>query len=144
MDLEKNEAIARRFNEACWTKGKLDVIDELASPEITLYYPALPQAINGIDAFKQHRVTLQSIFSDAKMQIEDEIAEGDKVVLRWTWSATHQAEFPPGVPATGKKLKWTGITIFHIVDGKVVEQRAEEDYLSALRQLGLIPAPQAQ
>ena len=60
MELEKNKAISRRFTHACWTKGEMDIIDELTSPEISLYYPALPHAINGIGAFKQHRTALQT------------------------------------------------------------------------------------
>jgi len=82
---------------------------------------------------------VRSAFADAEIQIEDEIAEGNKVVLRWNCSATHQAEFPPGVRATGKRLKWTGISIYRIAEGKIVEDRGEEDYLAVIRQLGLIP-----
>jgi predicted ester cyclase len=78
------------------------------------------------------------------MQIEEEIAEGDKVVLRWSLSATHQAEYPPGNPPTGKRMKWAGITIYRIADGKVAEEIGEEDYLGILRQLGLVPEPRAQ
>lgn len=141
MELEKNKAIARRFIQV-WGKGELDIIDELASPELSVSYPSFPQPINGIAAFKQYLTEFRSAFGDTDLQIEEEIAEGDKVVLRWKFSATHQAEYR-GIRPTGKRMKWTGMAVYRIVDGKVVEERGEEDYLTILRQLGLVPEPQA-
>jgi predicted ester cyclase len=143
LELEKNKSIARRFSQV-WGTGDLEILDELASPEITVSFPVFPHAIKGIAAFKEMLTRLRSAFGNADIQIEEEIAEGDKVVLRWSFSATHQAEFPPGIRPTGKRLKWTGISIYRIVDGKVVEETGEEDYLGILRQLGLIPESRAQ
>jgi predicted ester cyclase len=143
MELEKNKAIARRFSQV-WGTGDLKIVDELASPELTVRFPVFPDVIKGIAAFKETLTRLRSAFGNADIQIEEEIAEGDKVVLRWSFSGTHQAEFTPGIRPTGKRLKWTGISIYRIVDGKVVEERGEEDYLGILRQLGLIPKSQAQ
>jgi len=141
MGLEKKKAIVRRFCQV-WAKGELDIIDELASPELSVSYPSFPEPINGIAAFKQYLTTFRSAFGDRDLRVEEEIAEGDKVVLRWNFSAKHQAEYR-GIPATGKRMKWTGMAVYRIVDGKVVEERGEEDYLSILRQLGLVPEPQA-
>ena len=143
MTLEKNKDIALSFIQV-WGRGKLDIIDELASSELSVYYPAFPHVIKGIAAFKQRLTKFRSAFGDPDTQIEEEIAEGDKVVFRWSFSATHQGEYPPGIPPTGKRMTWTGITIYRIADGKVVEERGEEDYLGILRQLGLVPEPQAQ
>jgi predicted ester cyclase len=140
MELEKNKAIARRFIQI-WGKGdSLSIIDELASPEITVYYPAFPQAIKGIAALKAFFAErFPSVFGDPDLQIKEEIAEGDKVVIPWAYSFTHQGEWPPGTPATGKRLKLTGITIYRIADGKVVDERGEEDFFTVFRQLGVIP-----
>ena len=145
MELEKNKAIARRFSQILG-KADLGLIDELASPEITVYYPAFPQVIKGVAAFKERLTRFRAAFGDADMPIEEEIAEGDRVVLRWSFSATHQAEYPPGsgIPPTGKRVKWTGITIYRIVDGKVVDERGEEDIFGLMRQLGVIPKPPTQ
>jgi predicted ester cyclase len=66
------------------------------------------------------------------------IAEGDKVVVRFTWRATHQGEFM-GVPATGIMVTMTGIYIHRLAAGKFVEDWAEEDHLGLLQQLGAIP-----
>jgi steroid delta-isomerase-like uncharacterized protein len=140
MQLEENKAIARRFAQV-WGKGELAIIDELASPALTVYYPPFSQVAKGIEAFKQEVIGFRSTFTDADFPIEEEIAEGDKVVFRWSCSGTHQGNLF-GVPGTGKRIKWTGITIYRIVDGKVMEERGEEDFLSILRQIGLIPEPQ--
>ena len=140
MELEKNKAIARRFTQV-WGKGKLDIIDELASPDLSVYYPVFPDVIKGPEAFKQMLTRTRSAFGDRDIKVDEEIAEGDKVVLRWTWTITHQGEFPPGVPPTGKRITWTGISIYRIADGKVVEERGEEDALGFFRQIGLVPEP---
>ena len=143
MELEKNKAIARRFAQV-WGKGELDIVDELASPDLSVYYPVFSDVIKGPEAFKQMLTRrIRSALGDRDIKIDEEIAEGDKVVLRWTYSMTHQAEFPPGVPPTGKRMTWTGISIFRIADGKVVEERGEEDALGLFRQLGLVPEPPA-
>ena len=142
MESEKNKDIARRFIQV-WGRGNLEIIDKLASSELSVYYPAFPHALKGTAAFKERLEKLRVGFGDADIEIDEEIAEGDKVVLRWTYSATHQAEYPPGVPPTGKRMTWTGITIYRIVDGKIVEERGEENYLGVLRQLDLIPEPPA-
>jgi predicted ester cyclase len=141
MELEKNKAIARRYNQI-WSKGDLSIIDELASPEITVYFPAMPKVIKGIAALKEYFRRYPSLFGDGDIKVEEEIAEGDKVVLRWSFSFTHLGAL--GIPATGKRLKWTGISIYHIVGGKVVEERGEEDYYGAFRDLGLLPKPSTQ
>ena len=141
MELEKNKAIARRYNQV-WSKGDLSIIDEFASPEITVYYPAMPNAIRGIAALKEYFGRFPSLFGDGDIKVEEEIAEGNKVVLRWSFSFTHLGAL--GIPATGKRLKWTGISIYRIVDGKVVDEKGEEDYYGAFRDLGLLPKPRLQ
>jgi predicted ester cyclase len=138
MELEKNKAIARRYNQI-WSKGDLSIIDELASPEITVYFPAMPQVIKGIAALKEYFRRFPSLFGDGDIKVEEEIAEGDKVVLRWSFSCIHLGAF--GISATGKRLKWTGISIYRIVGGKIVDERGEEDYYGAFRDLGLLPKP---
>jgi predicted ester cyclase len=75
---------------------------------------------------------------DADVSVEEEIAEGDKVVIRWTLRCTHMSELM-GIPPTGKQVTWTGITIYRLADGKIVEEKGEEDSLGLMRQLGAVP-----
>jgi steroid delta-isomerase-like uncharacterized protein len=140
MSIQKNKKIARRFIQI-WGKGNLDIIDELAAPSISVKYPVMPQTIRGTQMLRQVMENFRSAFPDSDLLIEEEIAEDDKVVIRWSFSGTHQGSLS-SIPATGKKVKWTGITIYRIVEGKVMEEKGEEDFLGFLRQIGLVPKPQ--
>jgi predicted ester cyclase len=75
---------------------------------------------------------------DIHVTIEDMIAEGDRLACRWECSGTHQVDFF-GIPATGKKATWTGVTIYRFDSGKIVEAWWAEDALGMLQQLGIIP-----
>ena len=77
-------------------------------------------------------------FSDNDLVIEDQIAEGDKVVTRWSSTETHVGEYM-GIPATGKRVKTTAITIYRFEGGKAVESWTEYNSLEQMQQLGLVP-----
>lgn len=139
MSTQENKTIARRFIQV-WGKGDLNIIDELAAPSLSVQYPVIPKDIRGGKAFRQVMESFRSAFPDSDLQIEEEVAEDDKVVIRWIFSGTHQGSLL-GIPATGKKVRWTGITIYQIVDGKVMEEKGEEDFLGFLRQIGLVQTP---
>ena len=136
MSVESNKAVARRFIQV-WGDGNLDVIDELAAPSLVVRYPTIPQVIQGSRELRHVIAGFRSAFPDS---VEEEIAEGEKVVLRWTFSGTHKGSFM-GVPATGKRVTWTGITIYRIVDGRAVEEQGEEDFVGFFRQVGLVREP---
>ena len=123
---EENKAIIRRFVEECSDKGNLDLLDVLV-------------ATNQVESFKQLIINMRTAFPDVQMTIEDEIAEGDKVVTRWTPRGTHQGEFG-GTPPTGKQITWSGVTIFRIAGGKIVERWIHGDSLGLRRQIGAISA----
>ena len=147
MSLDENKAIARRFLEA-WAADDLAVIDELAAPNFFVSYSYFnraheKEAIEDLEEFKQAILAFQSTMSDLKLVSEDDIiAEGDKVVIRWTGRGTY-AKDPFGFTdgsIMGKSVVWSGITIYRIVDGKVAEERGFEDDLGArMRQLGIVP-----
>ncbi len=138
MSAQENKAIVRRFGHV-WGKESLATVDELADAHLSVHYPVLGEPIRGPEGFKQFLKQFHAAFPDADLTFEDEIAEDDKVVIRWTLRGTHQRELL-GIQPTGKKATWTGITIYRLARGKVVEERGEEDALGLLRQLGVIPA----
>jgi steroid delta-isomerase-like uncharacterized protein len=82
-----------------------------------------------------------SAFPDAQVTVEDMIAEGDKVVTRYTIRGTHQGETEEFGPPTGKRMEITGITIERFADGKIVEDWTNFDALGLMRQLGLMEQP---
>lgn len=137
MSTEQNKAIARQFI-SLWGNGSLDIIDELASDSFSSYYPAFQRVIQGGKMFRKVIEGFRSAFSGLQCRVDEEIAENDKVVIRWNFSAKHIGNFL-GHSATNKNVTWTGMTIFRIVNGKVVEERGEEDYLGFLRQIGAVP-----
>lgn len=113
------EQIARNFNT-----GALEAIDELVSPSLA--------------GFTRDLAIMRAAFPDARFTIEDMIAEDDKLADRYTISGTHQQPFL-GIPATGKRIHLTGITIVRIADGKITERWAVTDQLGLLQQLGALP-----
>ena len=139
MSADDNKALARRFIQV-WIPGNLGLVDELAAPDITVIYPVLGEPLHGAEAFKQLLAHSHAGTPDAEVSVEEQVAEGDKVAIRWRISGTHRGELL-GIAPTGKSLAWTGITIYRLAGGKVAEERGEEDALGLMRQLGVIPAP---
>ena len=137
MSIEENKAIALRFAHV-WDKDDPSILDELAAPDIRVYYPILPEPIQGAGAFKEVLAGFHAAFPDREMEIGDIVAEGDFVVAPWTINGTHLGELM-GIPPSGKRVTWGGITIYRIQNGKVVDERGEEDGLGLLRQIGAIP-----
>lgn len=137
MSREQNEAIARRFIQV-WGVGNLEMVDELAAPDISVSYPLLGDTLHGREAFKQTLLAVNTNFPITEVVCEEVFAQGDKVLLRWSVRATHTGVFL-GIPPTGKQVVWTGITVYHIVGGKVVEERGESNTLGVLQQIGGIP-----
>jgi C-1 hydroxylase len=129
---EKNKAIIRRLMEAVY-KQKLAVLDELVAPDFT--EPNLK--LKGLESMKQTVTTLLKGFPDLDVTIEDIIAEGDKVCDRVTATGTHTGEFH-GIAPTGKKITFTGIRIWRIINGKVIERTSVYDFLDLYKKLGVI------
>jgi steroid delta-isomerase-like uncharacterized protein len=134
MSLEENKAIVKRWNEETINRRNLDAIDELADPN----YVNHGANTRGPTAYKQSLTAMLEAFSDGGITIEDTIAEGDKVVIRWKMHGTHTGEYQ-GVPATGKKVTVTGISVYRLAQGKIVEDWSNMDELGYLQQLDVIP-----
>jgi steroid delta-isomerase-like uncharacterized protein len=137
MSTEENKAIIRRWIEECYNQGNLAVVDELIAADYINRSAPLGQA-PGLEGEKQYATTIRSAYPDFQMAIEDQIAEGDKVVTRYTARGTHRGEFM-GIPPTGKQITVTGIHIHRLAGDKVVEGWSEFDQLGALQQLGVVP-----
>jgi steroid delta-isomerase-like uncharacterized protein len=137
MSIEQNKTIALRFVHV-WDTDDPSILDELAAPNIRVSYPILPRPIQGAKAFKEVLASIRAGLPDIKIETGDLIAEGDVVVAPWTISGTHLGELM-GIPASGREVSWGGITVYRIEDGKVVDERGEEDGLGLLRQIGAIP-----
>lgn len=136
MSIEENKATVRRVFDA-FNQGDPAVIDEIYAPIFVHHDPAHPR-VRSREACKRFGTGFFAAFP-GQFTIEDLIAEGEKVVLRYTYRGTHQGQWR-GLPPTGKAVTFTGTVIYRIVDGKAVEAWQNADNLSVLQQLGLIPA----
>jgi len=133
MSTEENKKVVLRWIEQAWEKKNVDVIDELHAPDYVGHIVGTPGPVRGREAFKQLFTTYLAAF-DLHRTNEFLIAEGDKVVAYDTYRVKHKGEFA-GIPPTGKELSATGIDIYRIVDGKIVEQWYEMDFTGLLQQL---------
>jgi len=137
----QNKQTVRRFTEEIWNKGDLGKLGEFVSANHKNHPSAsAPDFGQGPQAVGQLVGMYHTAYPDTKLTVDDQIAQGDQVVTRWTAAGTHQGELF-GMPATGKPVKVTGIFIDRVIDGKIVESWAEYDALGMMQQLGAIPTP---
>ncbi len=139
MSAEQNKTLMRRFYDEVVNRGNLDMIDELASPDF-VDHEASSGLAGGREDVKQFLSMLRIAFPDLRMNVEDLIAEGDKVVARATMTGTHQGEFA-GIAATGKTVNVAAIDIVRFADGKLAEHWGVTDAASLMEQLGALPTP---
>jgi predicted ester cyclase len=137
MSAEDNKALVRRFYAEI-DKGNIDILDELLAEDyIDHNPPPFPGLAKGREGVKQaFRMFWEA--TPGYHQIEDQIAEGDKVVTRLTSYGKHTGNLP-GAPRTGNEMKMTSITIHRIAGGKLAEKWAEKDVIALLTQLGIMP-----
>ena len=142
MSTEDNKATVRRFTEEGWNQGNVAVFDELCAPNWVYHDPFVPD-VRTLADYKPWVTESRSAFPDLHFTIEDLVAEGDQVVVRYTLRGTNTGDFvtPMPLPATGKQVTATGISVVRFAGGKGVEVWNQTDSLGLFQQLGLIPTP---
>jgi steroid delta-isomerase-like uncharacterized protein len=141
MSTDANKALVRRWFSAT-DQGNDGIVEELCSPDYVDHSPPLPGMGTGNTAVRNANAALRAAFPDTVHTVEDQIAEGDKVVTRLRARATFSGEIL-GIPPNGKVVEITGISIHRVADGKLVEHWANFDSFSFMQQLGVVPAPEA-
>lgn len=139
MSIEENKAIIRRWVEG-YNNHDPSIVDELISDDYVLHAPG-GQDIKGPESFKQMFIANLPIFPDIHYTIDDMVAEGDKVAVRYTMTATHQGEYM-GITATGKRITLTQAFFYRLAGGKIVEALPYSDQLVLFQQLGVSPPGQ--
>ena len=130
------EHLANQVWEQVWHRGNLDRMDDLFTADFVRHDPG--RELRGIEQNRQFIASLRSAFPDGRFTVEDEIAEGDKVVVRYRFEGTHRGPFQ-GMPPTGKQVRYSGIIIYRVANDKIAEQWTEIDLFGFLRQLGVLP-----
>jgi len=138
MSTEQNKAVVRRFFEEGLSKTNNAVFDELLDPAFSLHGapPGLPPGPAGLKLLVG---MFRTAFPDYRDTLEEVMAEGDKVVARWTFRGTQQGDFQ-GVRPTGKEVVMTGISIFRLAGNKITDDWTVFDLLGLMQQLGVVPA----
>jgi steroid delta-isomerase-like uncharacterized protein len=134
---EENKALARRWADI-FNQGNLDLVEEIYAPGFVNHDPAMPEDVRGLEGAREFYGMYQSAFPDTEITIEDQVAEGDKVVTRWTARGTHQGDLM-GVPPSGNRVEVAGITISRIEGGKVAEEWNNYDALGMMQAIGAVP-----
>jgi len=135
-----NKEIVRRLVNGVWADRNLAIVDELIAPDYVGHDPTQPEPIRGPEGYRQFVGMYQAAFEDGMVTIDDEIAEGDLVVTRWTGRGTHTGELM-GIAPTGKEVTVSGITISRLANGKIAEDWELMDALGMMIQLGAVPQP---
>ncbi len=132
---EQNKLTVERFYEEVFNQGHEEVLDEIISPDYIDYGHNPPG--RGVQGAKQDYRGATAIFSNTHYTIDELIATDDRVIARWTGTYTHSGDFA-GIRATGQKVSMTGISIYKIANGKLVETRNAVNWMGLLQQLGAI------
>ena len=136
----QNKAAMRRIYEEIWNQGKFDVVDEIISPDYVGHLPTPPGAPSGREELRWLIQAYRTAFPDIHVQVEDQIAEGDKVLTRITIQGTHQGPLM-NIPPTNKQVTVTALVLTRFKNGQNVEGWAELDRLGLMQQIGVAPAP---
>jgi steroid delta-isomerase-like uncharacterized protein len=137
VSVERNRAVIRRFYDEFWNQWNLDVANEILAPDVR-FRGSLGTTLAGVDAFKGYVEQVRTAFPDFQNQVDDLIAEDDKIVTRMTWTGTHSGELF-GIAATGRRVTYVGAGIFHLLDAKIQEAWIVGDTQELWRTLGVIP-----
>jgi steroid delta-isomerase-like uncharacterized protein len=140
MSIEQNKELVRQMVEEIFNRGNLGLAGQFLAPDFVEREELPPGISSDREGVTQLTSMLHSAFPDFQATIEDIIAEGDKVVIRQTWSGTHKGEFM-GIPPTGRSVSFGVIDIIRVDGGKFVEHWGQMDSMGLMQQLGAIPAP---
>lgn len=128
MTLEAHKALVRRWIDA-WIAMDLDVLDEIFARDYVVN-----ETLIGVDGVKQAVQFLHTVLSGISAELHEFVAEGDKVVIRWTIRGRHAGNFM-GIPPTGKELELTGINIYQIVDHKIIANHEQTNIAEVIQKL---------
>jgi steroid delta-isomerase-like uncharacterized protein len=129
MDSSASVSVVTRFYEQGVNQRRWEVVNELLAPD----YRHNGQML-GVAGQRRHLETLYAAFPDVRVEILETVAQGDRVVTRMAWTGIQQAAFM-GVPARGKRVQWSAISIIRLANGQLAEARVIEDELGLLRQI---------
>lgn len=136
---EQNKQIMELFIRFINT-GDRSIGEPIIDPEVIFYAPTSPEPLRGFEGYVSVLNMMRGAMPDVKWEAEEFIAEGDKVMIRFTMSGTQTQSFM-GIPATDKSVRITAMNIYELKDGKIIREHGLPDLFSMLQQLGVLPVP---
>ena len=139
MPDQDNKQIARRFREEIWNSGNFAIADQICAGDAVLHFndPLTPDFGRGPAALKQMVTMYRTAFPDVRVALDDVIAEGDRVVIRWNARGTQKGKLG-GIPPSGKPITVTGIDILRIAGGRIQEGWVNWDAMGLVQQIGVL------
>ena len=131
MSTEQNKILVRRYFEQVVNRVDRAAADELVAPNLVFNSPYTPQPTQDRESFLQMLTAVHAAFPDFNLVDHDLIAEGDQIASRWTVYGTHDGELA-GMPPSRKKVAITGLSIYRIANGKIVEGWVQDDTIQQL------------
>jgi steroid delta-isomerase-like uncharacterized protein len=135
--MQNNSSIVRRFIEETINNGKIECAGQFVWKDVVEQVP-FPGQGPGLEGLKGVLRDMRGAFPDLHFSVEEQIAEGDKVLTRFEWTGTHRGLFL-GVPSTGRRVRVWGMVIDRLVDGRIKDTRIIMDTLGLMAQLGVFP-----
>lgn len=135
---EGNKFVIRRSFEELWNEGNLSLADEFFAPNYAHHDPSTPDFGRGPESEKKRATLYRTAFPDLQLMIEDLIAEGQTVMVRWSCQGTHKGDLT-GIAPTGKRFNISGVSVARFTGGKMVEGWVNWDALGLMQQLGVVP-----
>ena len=132
---EQNKSVVRRIVEEHWNEKKPSLVAELFDAKATVYTPDGP--LHGLDGASQLLAAYSTAFPDFRLNIDELLADGDKITLRWTFTGTQNGPLG-GIAASGKSVSVPGIAIFQVASGKAREVRMLWDKYALMQQIGAL------
>jgi len=140
VGVTENADVVRRLIGEAVNADRVDLLSRFVCPDVVVHpgTAGAAPATTGVGELTTSFRRFHSAFPDFYIVLDDVVAEGDRVAVRWTATGTHSAEFV-GLPATGRAVRWGGIDLYRLVDGKVAEWWRNDDFVWLLQQLGKSP-----
>ena len=136
MTAETNHRIMERFTSEFLTTGDALLAQEFLSPDVVLHFAGQQQ--RGRDTYLAVVAANAATFGDLVWTVEEMVADGDAVAVRYTMTGTHKGDFA-GIPPTGKAVAAQSMAFYRLANGQIVEERAQLDMLAILQQIGAAP-----
>jgi len=137
MTPQETETLTHRWHLEAIQEGRTALVDEIMTPDVVIH--ANSTEVRGVDGAKGLATALKTAFPDVQITHHEALVAGERVALRWSAEATHGGDYF-GTPATGKRVRFEGLDLFHISAGQIAECWIEYDNLGILQQMGVLPS----